>query len=318
MQGNIVISDEGRSTIVLMDDDGDISLINHDHPNYVRIAAAVERGEDPSEWLTAGSTDWFQALYLDSVDEDEVEYCVDCGEPLDAMFFACACSDEDDYEPEAFDPAPVIESLSQTIERYRTEERDPTGLLRFMDRLARNPSKRSRDQLFQWSVAKDLTINVDGYIIGFKGVREDLTSVKAGPALVNGVPFDGHIPNDIGNVISMTRSEVQDDPTIPCSTGLHVGSFAYARGWGEKVVEVEIDPSDIVSVPTDSGFAKLRCCSYKVVGVHDNSADLSAYEAEAQFDEQEAFDSFAAAAEAPKGFFKALIARRRNRKVADA
>jgi hypothetical protein len=35
---------------------------------------------------------------------------------------------------------------------------------------------------------------------------------------------------------------------------------------GDKIVILEIDPADVVSIPTDYNNAKGRCCRYKVVG----------------------------------------------------
>jgi acyl carrier protein len=56
---------------------------------------------------------------------------------------------------------------------------------------------------------------------------------------------------------------------VGCSHGLHAGSLAYARGWAERVILVEIDPADVVSVPGDENCQKLRCCKYTVVGEYN-------------------------------------------------
>jgi acyl carrier protein len=46
---------------------------------------------------------------------------------------------------------------------------------------------------------------------------------------------------------------------------LHVGSLEYAKGWGQRVVLVEVDPADVVSVPSECSCQKLRCCKYVVL-----------------------------------------------------
>lgn len=275
MRFNMMHTSEGRSTIVILSDDGDPITVTDSHPNYVRIAEALLRDEDPSGWLNS-DTSWFEDQY-DEYDDDE--------------------EDEEDVDADDFESAPVIESLTQTIERYRREGRDPEGLIRFMRRLAKNPSRRSREQLFNWTQAKDMTIDGDGYIIGYKSVTADFLSHNSGTAFVNGNEVTGNIPNLVGTVISMPRSEVQDDPTVGCSTGLHVGSHSYASGFGGRgsvLLTVRLDPADVVSVPTDCGFQKLRCCEYEVIGIHEvEGDDLSDFEPDATWDEQEAFDSFA-------------------------
>ena len=56
--------------------------------------------------------------------------------------------------------------------------------------------------------------------------------------------------------------------TIIALFGLHVGSYDYANGWAGqdgRLLMVEFDPQDAVSVPTDSNFQKLRVSKYKVV-----------------------------------------------------
>jgi hypothetical protein len=278
MRYNMAHSSDGRGTVVILGDDGSSDLITDSHPNYLRIAKALLDGEDPSEWLNANPRSIVVAL------SDRVEV-------VDGVLH--------------FDGDPVYDGLASTIERYHREGRDATNLVRFMERLSANPSKRSREQLFNWTQAKELVIDTDGYIIGFKGVSQDLLSISSGTALVNGVEVEGQIPNLVGTVISMPRSEVQDDPNIGCSTGLHVGSWDYASSFGQVTLEVRIDPANVVSVPADCGFQKLRCCEYTVIAVHDDPTDdLSDYEPDSEWDEDEAFDSFVEYV--PQGFLDRL------------
>jgi hypothetical protein len=68
----------------------------------------------------------------------------------------------------------------------------------------------------------------------------------------------------------MPRSEVEWDPTVGCHRGLHVGTWDYAYGFAQgAVMEVHVNPRDVVSVPTDSDAAKVRCCRYTIVRVID-------------------------------------------------
>ncbi len=316
-------SSEGRSTIVITSDDGDVDIVTDSHPNFVRIAQALRNGEDVTTWLKP-TTEWFQAQY-DDADDDEDDTCYDCGDFLDDCVCDITEDDDDDFEPAVY-----IESLSETIERYRREGRDATGLVRFMNRLAKNPSRRSREQLFTWTQAKDLTVDADGFIVGFKGVqarhtgtdefpldRYSFQSSSSGHGFVDGSEVvNGNLPMGVGAVLTIPRDEVQDDPNIGCHVGLHVGTHAYATGFAPVLVEVRFDPADVVSVPSDSGFAKLRCCRYEVVAIHDlNDDDLSAHEAEATWNEEESFDSFMQDT-FPQGFaarLKARILRRGDR-----
>jgi hypothetical protein len=66
---------------------------------------------------------------------------------------------------------------------------------------------------------------------------------------------------------------------------LHIGSYDYANSWagdGGKLLLVEFDPQDAVSVPDDSSFQKLRVAKYKVVAdITDTRKELekAVYEA---------------------------------------
>ena len=67
----------------------------------------------------------------------------------------------------------------------------------------------------------------------------------------------------------MVRNSVCDDANIGCSQGFHAGSYEYAKGYassGGHLMRVEIDPTDVVSVPLDCDCQKLRTAKYKVVG----------------------------------------------------
>jgi hypothetical protein len=77
---------------------------------------------------------------------------------------------------------------------------------------------------------------------------------------------DGRIFNGVGETIECMRNSVNDNKDDTCSYGLHAGSYEYASNFSQgKLVEVEIDPSDVVSIPSDCSGQKLRTCKYVVV-----------------------------------------------------
>ena len=153
-----------------------------------------------------------------------------------------------------------------------TDEWEP--LVKFFEKLLTNPQEHSRDQLYEWLVRHDVTITQEGDIVFYKGVQKNedgsLVSVHAGPAIVDGEEVDGQVPNEVGSTIEMARGSVRHDPSVGCSTGLHVANWRYANSWARgAVLEVHVNPRDVVSVPTDSDYEKVRCCRYKVVQVLD-------------------------------------------------
>ena len=64
----------------------------------------------------------------------------------------------------------------------------------------------------------------------------------------------------------MDRSKVEADRRITCAAGLHVAAWGYASGFsGTKILEIKINPRDVVAVPPDYEQQKMRVCQYLVL-----------------------------------------------------
>jgi hypothetical protein len=145
-------------------------------------------------------------------------------------------------------------------------------LLKFIDKLMKNPSRTAVQELYKFLEHKNMPITPDGNFLAYKGVRTDYFSKTAGKIeVLKGRVVEGRIYNGVGEDIEVERNLVCDNSNIACSTGLHAGSLAYATsfGVGGKVVIVEINPTNVVSVPTDANNQKLRACAYKVISEYE-------------------------------------------------
>ena len=139
----------------------------------------------------------------------------------------------------------------------------------YISRKMANPSARAITELYNFLEHKNMPITDEGKIIAYKGVQNTFFSVMGNTntvVLQGETDSGGHIRNVIGATIEIERSSCDDDFRNGCSFGLHAGSLSYAKGWGERVLLVEIDPADVVSVPEDCSCQKLRCCKYRVLG----------------------------------------------------
>jgi hypothetical protein len=158
-------------------------------------------------------------------------------------------------------------ALGNKILKFHNDELPFEPLVKFAENLQRNPSFRSVNELFQFLELNNHPITENGNFIAYKKVRSDFKDVHSGT-------FD----NSVGNVVEMPRNQVNEDSTVTCSAGLHVANWNYAAGFyaGGLMLEVEVDPADVVAVPTDYNQSKMRVCKYKVLGVVDkeNSSDL--------------------------------------------
>lgn len=162
-----------------------------------------------------------------------------------------------------FDGRPVSGKLAETIVDFVRRNIPIDPLLAFFDKLMNNPSARAREQLYGFIEANKITVNQDGNLVLYKKVRSNYTDVHSGT-------FD----NSIGKTVEMPRRNVDDDPNRTCSYGLHVCSLAYLSHFsGEHTVLVEVDPADVVAIPTDYHNSKMRVSKYKVIGEHKAGND---------------------------------------------
>jgi len=148
-------------------------------------------------------------------------------------------------------------------------------LARFLEKKVNNPSFRSINEMYKFLEHREMTITPQGTVIGYKGVSDNYYSIMGNTAtiMVSGeTDSGGHILNTVGADIRCDRSCVCDDYRQGCSPGLHIGSLSYAKGWGTRVMIVEFDPADVVSVPDDCECQKLRACAYKVIGEYKGEA----------------------------------------------
>lgn len=158
--------------------------------------------------------------------------------------------------------------LGNKILKFSNEGLPFEPLVKFAEKLQLNPSFRAVNELFQFLERNNHPITEEGNFIAYKKVKDDFTDVHTGT-------FD----NSPGQVVSVPRNQVDEDCTRVCSNGLHCANFNYAVNFyvGGKMLEVEVNPKDVVSVPNDYNFSKMRVCEYKVLGVvdHAHSEDMS-------------------------------------------
>jgi hypothetical protein len=164
-------------------------------------------------------------------------------------------------------------ALGNKIVKFSNEGLPFKPLVKFASKIQKNPSFRAVNELFQFLEKNDHPITEEGNFIAYKRVRENFTDIHSGT-------FD----NSVGNLVEMPRNQVNENPNETCSHGLHVANWDYAHTQfashnpsTDVMLEVEVDPADVVAVPTDYNQSKMRVCRYKVLGVVDkeHSSDVA-------------------------------------------
>lgn len=243
-----VVYDDNKVVSVMVFHGSSTHLLNAGHHNIEKVVEALEGGADIGTLMNLISD---ESGVMQKFAETGGDVQVINGELI--------------YKGEILNGA-----LADAIVKAHREGLDDfSRLVKFLERVTQNPSQNSRINLYRWLDNGSFSITEDGLILGYKGVRMDMNSVFAGYAYVDGRRVEGHIPNQPGNTISMDRKDVTFDPNEPCSYGLHVGTWDYARHFGQVTVSVLVDPADVVSVPSDHNGSKMRTCKYTVKDVVD-------------------------------------------------
>jgi len=177
---------------------------------------------------------------------------------------------------------PVHSTIATRVLSFLESGLDCVHLFKFILKLNLNPSKRAVDELYTFLDHRALPITDNGNFLAYKAVREDYTDKHTGKFL-----------NTVDSVLEMPRNKVDDNKEVACSDGFHVATIEYARdfwaGTGH-IMLVEINPSDVVSIPVDCQFQKLRTCKYKVVGEYEIDLTDPLYASRFQTDQDDDVD----------------------------
>ena len=217
--------------------DGKALTMQSDHPSWNQVVEALNNEEYDK---LAGLFDLCKAI--EDIPDQESGVSVENGEVF--------------YEGEV-----VHNLVVDKILNFMKKGLPFKPLVRFLGKLMANPSRRAVNELYKFLEHKNMPITPEGNFIAYKGVKSDFKD-----------HYSGKFDNSVGQTLSMIRNRVCDDANIGCSYGFHAGSYEYAKGYssgGGHLMRVEIDPSDVVSVPLDCDCQKLRTAKYKVVALHE-------------------------------------------------
>ena len=172
-------------------------------------------------------------------------------------------------------------SISKRILEFMSKGLPFQPLVNFLNNIMENPSMQSQKELYDFLEHEHLPVTEDGHFLAYKAVRSDFKD-----------KYRGLFDNSVGQVCTMQRAKVDDDRGRGCSNGLHAGALNYVASYGslengDLIVIVKINPRDVVSVPSDSNYEKLRTCRYEVVGQYAGELLKPLYKADFSQDDYE-------------------------------
>lgn len=155
------------------------------------------------------------------------------------------------------DGVELSDALSDKLLEFVDEGLDTEPLEKFWDNLTQNPSKASRNDLYEFIEANNFVITSDGCFIAYRRVGENFKDKHTGK-------WD----NAPGITVRMPRENVDPNKHQTCSHGLHVAGWEYAHHGpmgGGRLIECKVNPRDVVAVPTDYDQQKMRVCEFQVI-----------------------------------------------------
>jgi hypothetical protein len=154
------------------------------------------------------------------------------------------------------------EDLNEQVKTFLTkllkENKNIKGIKKFCEKCLQNPQKDSIEQMWNFIRANGLFISNSGNFVGYKAVLENRFD-----------KYSQKYKNSNGAVIKEDRNTVENDPEKACGKGLHVGTWRYAKevygSHDDVIILISVNPKNVVSVPKDHSFQKMRICEYKVL-----------------------------------------------------
>ena len=155
----------------------------------------------------------------------------------------------------------VHNSLTAKISELIDHGKPVAHLLRFMDNLNQQPSVNIINEIYQWLSSGRFALTDDGCFLAYKKVDVDYKDF-----------YTHSVDYHVGQVVTMPRKDVDPNRHNTCSYGLHFCSKDYLPNYGGgfssgdcRIMEVKINPADVVSIPVDYQYTKGRTWRLEVL-----------------------------------------------------
>lgn len=236
---NCIISDNGITTII----GGKPYQVRTEHPNYDKILKTLKT-KDADEFLR---------LYSVSAAISKIKSNED---------FKVTESLVVGHGAITYKGIPVNNVVANRILAMQSEGHDIGPLSRFLEK-ALSLTAENLEALYLFLGNAGLPINNDGNVMAWKVVKANFKDKHT-----------GKVDNTPGvTVPPLPRALCDSNGNNICSTGYHVGNLKYSGpqgsfyspNLGERIILVEFNPADVISVPSDARQDKLRVCQYTVI-----------------------------------------------------
>ncbi len=227
---------------------GKTRIINVKNPNFKALCQAIVDGESDAALLTL-----MQPALRINVSKKAKSAGIRFDQAESAVYIG------DDR---------ITGELATTLLEFQAANAPYEPLVKFYENCKLNPDSRAQEGLFRFLQAHRFPLTEDGCFIGYRRVKSNFKDF-----------YTGSIDYSVGKEVKMDRAACDSDRNNTCSRGLHVANFNYAKTQYHSgsgiMLDVKVNPKDVVAFPTDYNFEKLRVCAMYVVGVNSiNEEDM--------------------------------------------
>lgn len=152
----------------------------------------------------------------------------------------------------------------------------------FWTLMSLNPSEECRKNLYWFLQLHGLKLAKCGFFVAYRNV--DTTKEK-------GVYTDHHSHStriEIGEMVTIPREKCDCNSNNECSSGLHCASVKWLKKnyFGDVGLACLVNPADVVAVPHNSEYGKLRTCAYLPMDIihYDKNDNVIPLDVEDGFD----------------------------------
>ena len=152
----------------------------------------------------------------------------------------------------------------------------------FWTLMSLNPSEECRKNLYWFLQLHGLKLAKCGFFVAYRNV--DTTKEK-------GVYTDHHSHStriEIGEMVTIPREKCDCNSNNECSRGLHCASVKWLKKnyFGDVGLACLVNPADVVAVPHNSEYGKLRTCAYLPMDIihYDKNDNVIPLDVEDGFD----------------------------------
>ena len=182
-----------------------------------------------------------------------------------------------------------VDSLSKTVEKKVPNFEVFQAITELGDNLKDTWRYDEDEDCYYDSVIVTPEITYEG------GLQNLYTSIIAGMDFDTPTFTDWHTRKStimLGEAVAMPREECDNDPNNTCSSGLHVGAPGYVAGFGGNsktnyILACLVSPMNVVAVPYDYDFEKMRTCEYLPYAICKLNDDGSIREVDTRYFEED-------------------------------